>query len=116
MANWNEVRSKAKTAASKAVKKTGEVADLASMYMRVKALEHKRNTKYQALGKLTYRQLKSGESYAEQIAPVVEELDSILEKLREQVAEIEAVKKAQAEKKAQKEAQKESEKEEPTEK
>ncbi len=112
MANWNEIRSKAKTTANKAVKKTGEVADLASMYMRVKALEYKRNTKYQALGKLTYRQLKSGESYAEQIAPVVAELDEILEKLREQVAEIEAVKKAQAEAKAQKEAEKKAQKEE----
>ena len=105
MANWNEIRESAKRTATKAIHKTSELVDVASMQIKLKSLESKRNTQYQLLGKLTYRQLKSGESQAEKIAPVVAELDSLLEQIRTQVAEIEAAKKAREEKKqAEKEA------------
>ncbi|MBQ8331617.1 MAG: hypothetical protein IJX94_03860 [Clostridia bacterium] len=106
MASWNELRDTAKRAATKAINKTSELVDIASMQIKLKSLESKRNTQYQLLGKLTYRQLKSGESQAEKIAPVVAELDTILEQIREQVAEIEAAKKAREERKqAEKEAE-----------
>ena len=98
MANWEEIRQKAKQAASKAAQKTEEIASMAAMQIKLKSLESKRNAQYQLLGKLTYRQLKSGESQAEKIAPVVEELDSLIEQIRAQVIEIEQEKKAREEK------------------
>ena len=104
MANWKEFRASVGRAANKAWIKTEEFADHASMQVKLKTLEAKRNAQYELLGKLTYRQIKSGESQAEQIAPVIEEIDTLREKARVLLAEIEAAKKAKEEKKA-KEAQ-----------
>lgn len=103
MEKWKEIRSTAKSTAGKAVKKTGEIADLASMYVRLKTLEVKRDLQYKQLGKLTYRQMKTGESLATDIAPVIEALDEIRAKIKVLVSEIEAVKAAR---KAQREAAK----------
>ena len=82
MADWNTVRTTIGQAASKAVHKTGEVADTASLYVKIKAAEAKLDGYYTALGKLTYKQLKSGESQAEKIAPVLEGIDELQEKIR----------------------------------
>ena len=57
MANWSTVRTSVSRAASKAIHKTGEVADTASLYVKLKAAEAKLDGYYTALGKLTYRQL-----------------------------------------------------------
>jgi len=99
MANWEEIRATAKQAANKAVKKTEELAEMASLRIRFKSLEAKRDEQYRLLGKLTYRQLKTGESQAERIAPVIEELDTVRAKLRALTEEIEAAKAASAAKK-----------------
>lgn len=101
MANWNEIRTTAKKTANKAIKKTGELADLAGMHIRLKSLEAKRDAQYKQLGKLTYRQMKTGESMVAQIAPVIEKLDELRERIRLQVEAIEAEKAAR---KARKEA------------
>lgn len=100
MANWNDICATAKTVANKAMQKTGEMADLAAMKIRLKALESKRDEQYKRLGKLTYRQLKTGESQADRIAPTVERLDVLREKIRLQVAEIEAERAERAAKRA----------------
>ena len=83
MADWNTVRTTIGQAASKAVHKTGEVADTASLYVKIKAAEAKLDGYYTALGKLTYKQLKSGESQAEKIAPVVDKIRALREKIRD---------------------------------
>ncbi len=100
MADWKEIRTSAKKTAGKAIKKTGELADMASMHIRLKALEAKRDAQYKQLGKLTYRQMKTGESLVGQIAPVIEKLDELREKIKALVAEIEAEKAARKAKKA----------------
>ena len=100
MANWNDICVTAKAVANKAMQKTGEMADLAAMKIRLKALESKRDEQYKRLGKLTYRQLKTGESQADKIAPTVERLDVVREKIRLQVAEIEEERAARAAKRA----------------
>ena len=107
MANWNELRTTAKKTANKAIQKTGELADIAGMHIRLKALEAKRDAQYKQLGKLTYRQMKTGEPLAGQIAPIIEKLDELRERIRLLVAEIEA------EKAARKAKKEESAKEEP---
>lgn len=116
MANWEEIRESVGRAANQAVKKTGELADTASMHVKVKKLELKLEKAYAVLGKNTYRQLKTEESLAEEIAKTIEEIDTLRDKIRIQKAEIEAAKQARAEQKAQKKAEAEAKKEETKEK
>lgn len=97
MANWNLIKSNVKTAANKAIKTTGELADLAKMHLKLKALEGRRDKRYTELGRLTYRQIKTGESFAERIAPIIDELDVVRERIRQQNQLIEETKKARAE-------------------
>ena len=101
MANWDEIYVTAKGMANKAMRKTEELADIAAMRIRLKALENRRDEQYKVLGKLTYRQLKTGESQADKIAPVVANLDQIRGKIRKQIAEIEEEKAAREARKMQ---------------
>ena len=100
MANWEQIKGNVKQAANKAIKTTGELADLASMHLKLKALEGKRDKRYTELGKLTYRQIKTGESLAERISQIIEDLDTIRERIREQNQLIDDTKKARAEARA----------------
>ena len=99
MANWKKIRTTVGHAATTAAKKTGEVADLTAMRLKLKMLQAKRDEQYKQLGKLTYRQLKSGESQAEKIAPVVEELDELAVKMQVLVNDIARAKEQYAAKK-----------------
>ena len=105
MANWSEIRESVGRAANRALRKTEELADTASMHLKLKNLESKRESKYASLGKLTYRQLKTEETFTEEIAKLIEELDEIREKIRVVKDEIEAAKKAKEAEKAQKKAE-----------
>ena len=77
METWELFKISAKRAANTALKETSDAADIAGLKIRLKALEAKRNDEYEMLGRLTYRQLKTGVSQAERIAPVIENLDKI---------------------------------------
>lgn len=111
MANWNEICDKVGKAANKAAKKTEEIVDSTSKYVKLKALDMKLSSKYEELGRLTYKQLKNGESEAEKISEIIEELDSLRERRKALHEEIEADKKRRAEEKA---ARKEEAKKEET--
>ena len=100
MAHWNDIKNSAKKLARKAIKETGEAADLASLHIKLKALEAKRNKEYENLGRLTYRQLKTGISQAERIAPVINNIDTIREKIRGLNEDIDAVRLAREERRA----------------
>ena len=89
MANWSTVRTSVGHIAGKAIHKTGEVADTASLYVKLKATEAKLDGYYTVLGKLTFKQLETGESQAEQIAPVVEHIHAAQKKIRELRRQIE---------------------------
>lgn len=108
MADWKKIKRNVGRTATKAVEKTEELADMAALHIKLKTLEAKRKEQYAQLGKLTYRQIKSGDSQAEKIAPVIEELDSLRDKVNELMVEIEAAKKARQEKKEQRKEQRES--------
>lgn len=99
MADWDKIKKNIGNAAEKAKKKTGELVDDASMQIKLKSLESKRNKLYEQLGRLTYRQLKTGESQAEKIAETIEGLDEVRAKHREQTELIEKTKRERAEKK-----------------
>ena len=92
MADWNGIRGTIGRAANKAVQKTGEIADSAAKYVKLKSIDSKLSAKFELLGKLTYKQIKSGESYAERIATVMEDIDQLRKKRAEILAEIEAAK------------------------
>ena len=77
MANWNEIRSDVKVAANKAIKKTGELADTASIHLKIKMAEVRLSAAYEKLGKLTYKQLKLGDSQAESISETMATIDTL---------------------------------------
>lgn len=77
MATWQEIRSGVEHAANKAIKKTSEIADTASLRVKLKSLDVKLNCEYEKLGKLTYKQLKTSKSQAEEIAAVIDSIDSL---------------------------------------
>lgn len=100
MADWSFLKLSAKRAARTAIKETGEAADIATLHIKLKALESKRNSEYEVLGRLTYRQLKTGISQAERIAPVISNLDKIRGKIASVNTEIDEIKKARDERRA----------------
>ena len=100
MADWNSVRTGASRVANKAIRKTGEMADTATVYVKIKMAEAKLEGYYTSLGKLTYKQLKTGESQAEKIKPVVDGIDSTREKIRLLNAKLEEEKQRKKEAKA----------------
>ena len=100
MGTWEEIRTGVKVVAKKTAKKTGEVAETASMHLKLARLISKCDEQFEKLGKLTYRQLKSdGVSYAESIAAVIARIDALTLQIAQQKAKIE---KAKAQREAEK--------------
>ena len=93
MANWNEIKTNVGRAANKTVKKAGELADVASMHFKLKTTKATINDRYEKLGRLTYKQLKTEISQAESIAEVISELDTLREEVRALKEKIESMKK-----------------------
>ena len=83
MADWNTIRESVTRAADKAAKATGSLADTASLYVRVKTTEAKLDGYYTALGKLTYKQLNTGEAQTEKIAETIRCIDEERTKLKD---------------------------------
>ena len=79
---------KVKKVAGKAVKKTGEVADIAVKRVKLQRIDSKLSDRYEVLGRLTYKQLKTGESQAERIAMYIESIDKLREDRKSLQAEI----------------------------
>ena len=92
MSELNSFCKKVKSVAGKAVKKTGEFADLAAKYVRLHSMDSKLDDRYEMLGRLTYKQLKTGESQAEKIAAYIESIDKIRADRKALQAEIDAEK------------------------
>ena len=102
MAKWNEIRSSVSRAANTTVKKTGKFAETASMHVKLARLMSKRDEQFEKLGKLTYKQLKTEESYAEEIAAIISQIDSLGTQIVKQKAIIEQAKAEKEAKKAKK--------------
>ena len=77
MSEFNKFYKKIKRTASKAVKKTGEVAEIAGKYVKLQRIDSKLSDRYEVLGRLTYKQLKTGESHAEKIALYIDSIDKL---------------------------------------
>lgn len=77
MSSWNEFCDDARRFANKAAKKTEEIAHIASLRFKLEGVKNKLSANFEKLGRLTYKQLKSGESQAEKISAVIETIDSL---------------------------------------
>ena len=115
MANWNDIKASVGKAANKTVKKAGELADTASLHFKYKTCKAKVSEKFEKLGRLTYKQLKTDIYYAEDIAKIISELDELREELREIKKKIDDAKKEREAEKAARKAEKEAEEAEATE-
>ena len=63
MANWNDIKASVGRVANKTTKKAGELADTASLHFKYKTCKAKVSEKFEKLGRLTYKQLKTEISY-----------------------------------------------------
>lgn len=100
MATWKEICTQAEKTANKAIKVTGEIADSASKYVKLKIYDSKLSARYEELGRLTYKQIKTEKSMAEKISGVIDEIDTL--RIQRQVLkeDIEEDKRKRAEEKA----------------
>ena len=105
MAEWKDIKDTAKRVAKGTARKTEELAQSAKLSLKLTAAKTKRDAAYEKLGRLTYKQLKSSVSQAEQISEVIATIDTIN-------ADISAIEKTIADEKAKKAAEKEAAKEE----
>ena len=97
MAKWNDIKNGVGRAADKTMKKASELADAAALRLKLKATGVKLSEKYETLGRLTYKQLKTERSQAEAIAKVIDDIDLLREKAKALRQRIEAEKEARAE-------------------
>ncbi len=97
MAEWEKFRETMGSVANKAAKKTEELAQSTAKYIRLKTMDAKLSSKYETLGRLTYKQIKEEVSQAERISRVIEEIDSLRAQRKALKAEIEADKQKRAE-------------------
>ena len=91
--NWKDIKTGVGRAANKTVKKAGELADTASLHFKLKSLNARLADKFERLGRLTYKQLKTEISHAEEIASVIDDIDSLREEIKLLKAKIESLKK-----------------------
>ncbi len=104
MPKWEEIRTSVKEAATQTVSTTQEIAGSTSMHIKLARLMSKRDELFEKLGKLTYKQLKTDDSYAEEIAAIISQIDTLSTQIAKQKARIEE---AKAQKAAEKAAKKE---------
>ena len=90
MSSWNEFCGDARRFANKAAKKTGELAHSATLRIKLEATKSKLSSRFETLGRLTYKQLEGGETQAEKISEVIADIDSLRaeeKSLKKQIAD-----------------------------
>lgn len=108
MANWNDIKTGIGSIANKTASKTRELADSASLKIKIANKEAERDIQYKALGKLAYAKLrnvnvKDPDALTQNISITLDKLDAILKELHDLKAEAEARRAAKEAQKAAKE-------------
>ena len=106
MADWKKIKNNIEKTATKAVRRTEEIADITVKRVKLASTEAKLEKLYEKLGRLTYKQLKSGESQAEKISEVILSIDRAREDYFARKQDIENTKKDKEEAKKQEETAK----------
>ena len=96
MSTWNYIKAEVGKAANKTAKKANELAETAAQHIKLKSMSANLSSLFEVLGKLTYKQLKSGQSQAEEIAKVLEAIDKQREDIKALKKRIEEEKEARA--------------------
>ena len=96
---FNEFIKSAKKVTKKAASTTMELADIASLNLKLQGQSVKLSEKYEKLGKLSYDKLAGEADNAEKIAATVEEISKMIEEIENTKAEIRAQKRARKAKK-----------------
>ena len=115
MANWNDIKKSIGNFADKTATKTRELADTASLKIKIANKESERDIQYKVLGKLAYAKLRNvavsdPEALTENISAALDKLDVILKELHELKSELEARRAAkEAEKAAKEQAKRQAE-------
>ncbi len=89
---WNNIKSGVERAANKTARKAGELADIASMHFKLKTANAKLCDKFERLGRLTYKQLKTEISRAEEISAVIADIDELRAEIKAMKEKIEKMK------------------------
>ena len=92
MSSWNEFCDDASRFAKKAAKKTGELAHSASLRVKLEATKLKLSSRFETLGRLTYKQLSGGQTQADKISEIIAEIDKLREEEKELKVQIEKAK------------------------
>ena len=98
MATWEEFCDSVKKFAQKVAVKTEEIADTASLQLKLAQKEGELSDLYEKLGKLTYTQITDGGESAYHAEEIIAKLDAITSDIAALKAELEA-KKAENKKK-----------------
>ena len=96
MSNWRDIRHSMRKIASKAVSKTGDLTDTASLHVKLARKEAFLTDLYEQFGRVAYKQIKSGNDDGQKVKILVEKIDVVR-------AEIYAITKAIEDKKMLKE-------------
>ena len=97
MSSWNEFCDDARRFANKAAKRTGELAHSTTLRIKLETVKAKLSGRFESLGRLTYKQLVSGETQAEKISEVIAAIEKLREEEKELKKQIEEAKKKESE-------------------
>ncbi|MBE6548385.1 MAG: hypothetical protein E7667_05880 [Ruminococcaceae bacterium] len=106
--NWNDIKKSVSNFADKAGKKTEEIADLATIKLKMAKLSSDREVEFSRLGKITYTKLTATDDSRD--AELTEGLSRSIEKIARMETEIASLKAEYEQKKQDAEAQKKAKK------
>jgi len=77
MSKWREVRRAVKKAASKAVSKTGDLSDTASLHVKLARKEAFLADLYEQFGRVAYQKIKTGADVDRKVKVLIEKIDIV---------------------------------------
>lgn len=77
MAEWREIRRSMRKLASKAVSKTGDLTDTASLHFKLARKEAQLTELYEQFGRVAYQKLKSGAEVDHKAKILIEKIDIV---------------------------------------
>ena len=77
MANWKDIRKSVRKVASKAVSKTGDISDTASLHVRLARKEALLEDLYEKFGRVAYQKIKTNADVDHQVKVLIEKIDIV---------------------------------------
>ena len=77
MSTWNNIQHKIKKVAIKAVSKTGDLTDTASLHVKLACKEANLGNLYEQFGRVAYQKIKTGANVDSKIKVLIEKIDVV---------------------------------------